>query len=127
MRKRAGFTAEMALRDIPSRLRSKGEVRLLDGQSVYDTGEWVACEATLNGNAKIRCSMVAGDGHGPAHKRITRTGRVTHTWPAMSSIQKVIEAAKGVRSHWNRDGLGKAMQSLFDALDALEPSSEEPK
>jgi hypothetical protein len=37
------------------------------------------CEALLDG--KIRCSMVKGEGHGPMHKRITPTGRVTHTWP----------------------------------------------
>ncbi len=55
-----------------------------DGERLppVDLDTWEGCDACFEGKLKLRCSMVKGQGHGSDHKRITRTGRVTHTWPA---------------------------------------------
>lgn len=54
-----------------------------------DLDKWEGCDAMFDGNPKIRCSMVKGDGHGPVHKHIKKNGRVTHRWPSPLAGEEV--------------------------------------
>lgn len=68
--------------------------RCLDDHSDdEDPIEVEACGATLTvigKRRKVVCNMVKGEGHGVAHKRIGRTGKVLHSWP-MSHTEVLYE------------------------------------
>jgi hypothetical protein len=77
------LATENAIRELGLRERSSDSSRPAESAPPDSprVSDLVVCDATMNGDPKVRCSMIDGEGHGPVHKRITKTGRVTHSWP----------------------------------------------
>lgn len=76
--------------------------RCLDDHSDdEDPIEVEACGAVLTfadaRRRKVVCNMVKGEGHGVAHKRIGRTGKVLHSWP-MSHTEVVMPRTNAPRT-----------------------------